>query len=309
MEKYPYEPIDLKALQCFAAMVRHGSITKASIEIGISDAAVSQRIRKLEKHLGKKLYEARGGKVRLTESGRRAAKMASTIFDQLEDLENEVREKEISGSIVLGTSARVVRHQLSDVVHSFRDSYRNAKLRLLSRGITETIGLVRTNEFDLGIIPFSEALPSDLVFHEWRTFRAFVLMSKNHPLACSKIPNLTELLTPETLSQHSQVIPEADSDVNQRVRAKLEHLGLPYNVSLEVSDLDNVKHYASEGHGLAVVNGVCITTKDIKLFHLIEIPEEFEKGVTYGVIIRKDKYISSALREMLELLNVPDGKF
>lgn len=60
--------------------------------------------------------------------------------------------------------------------------------------------------------------------------------------------------------------------------------------------------------GLAVVNGVRITTKDIKLFHLIEIPEDFEKDVTYVMIFRKDKYISSGLREMLKLLNVSDYK-
>jgi len=64
-----YDPMDLKALRCFEAMAKHGSLTKASIELGISDAAVSQRIKKLEKYLGVKLYESRGGRVRLTEAG------------------------------------------------------------------------------------------------------------------------------------------------------------------------------------------------------------------------------------------------
>ena len=66
MSHNPYDPIDMKSLLCFATMVRHGSITRASIELDISSAAVSQQIRKLEAHLGQKLYEARGGKVRLT---------------------------------------------------------------------------------------------------------------------------------------------------------------------------------------------------------------------------------------------------
>ncbi len=44
MSKEPYDPMDLKALRCFEAMAKHGSLTRASIELGISDAAVSQRI-------------------------------------------------------------------------------------------------------------------------------------------------------------------------------------------------------------------------------------------------------------------------
>ena len=62
MSKEPYDPMDLKSLRCFEEMAKHGSLTQASIELGISDAAVSQRIKTLEKHLGVKLYESRGGK-------------------------------------------------------------------------------------------------------------------------------------------------------------------------------------------------------------------------------------------------------
>ncbi len=60
MPKEPYDPMDLKALRCFEAMAKHGSLTQASIELGISDAAVSQRIKSLEKYLGVKLYTRLG---------------------------------------------------------------------------------------------------------------------------------------------------------------------------------------------------------------------------------------------------------
>ena len=62
MSKELFDPMDLKSLRCFETMPRHGSLMQASIELGISDAAVSQRIKSLEEYLGTKLYEARGGK-------------------------------------------------------------------------------------------------------------------------------------------------------------------------------------------------------------------------------------------------------
>ena len=45
-------------------------------------------------------------------------------------------------------------------------------------------------------------------------------------------------------------------------------------------------------------------TQDEAIFHIIEIPEEFEGETTYGVILRKDKYISSALQGLLALPEV-----
>ncbi len=50
---------------------------------------------------------------------------------------------------------------------------------------------------------------------------------------------------------------------------------------------------------------MCLTREDEAIFHIIEVPEDFEGETTYGVILRKDKYISSALRTLLALLEVP----
>jgi len=52
IDKEPYDVLDLKALRCFWATGRLGSLTRAGIELGISEAAVSQRIKSLEKYLG-----------------------------------------------------------------------------------------------------------------------------------------------------------------------------------------------------------------------------------------------------------------
>lgn len=60
MPRGAYDVMNLKALTCFFATARHGSLTQAGIELDISEAAVSQRVRLLETFLGAKLYEARG---------------------------------------------------------------------------------------------------------------------------------------------------------------------------------------------------------------------------------------------------------
>jgi DNA-binding transcriptional LysR family regulator len=81
---------------------------------------------------------------------------------------------------------------------------------------------------------------------------------------------------------------------------------LPFNVSLEVGNIETVKYYVAHGRELAVVPGMCLSSEDEAIFHIIEIPEDLKGETTYGVLLRKDKYISSALRTLLDLLEVPN---
>lgn len=300
----PYSPLDMKALLCFSSMAKHGSLTRASIELGISDSAVSQRIKTLEKYLGTKLYEARGGKVRLTEAGHRTNDLASQLFDQISEFKSEVVDQEYRGTIVMSSSAPVIRYQLPEIITEFRQNNPKTFMKVLSKGTAETVNMVRRNLVDVGIVPRLPNLPPELEFHPWRSFQACVLVPNDHPLAQNGAPSIDNVLKTEILSKYAQVVPTTDENESQRLKDGLETLGLPYNVSLEVGDLDNVKHYSKVGRDLAVVNGVCLSQSDRNDFYIVEIPKEFNAEITYGIILLKGKFVSKPLRAFLDLLKV-----
>lgn len=303
MSKQPYDPMDLKSLRCFETMAKHGSLTRASIELGISDSAVSQRVRSLENHLGVKLYEARGGKVRLTEAGERTKDLAMHLFDKIDEFEEEISDYEKRGAFVLSAEASLQRYHLPEIVDTFVHTYPLARLRLLNRRPAETVELVRRNEVDLGII-HERSIPSEVRFYPWRVFKSYVLIPRGHPLARRRVPTIEDILNDETLLRYPQIVGEIDGKEENRIRQGLQRLDLPYNVALEVGNIETVKYYVARGHGIAVVSGVCISQEDGVKFHKIEIPEAFDGETAYGVILRKDKHISSALRGLLNLLEV-----
>ncbi len=306
MSKEPFDPMDMKSLRCFETMAKHGSLARASIELGIADSAVSQRIKSLERYLGIKLYEARGGRVRLTEAGHRTKALATRMLDELAEFTDEIGNEEARGTVVLSAEPPLLRYHLPRIVESFRQERRLAHLRLISRGTSETIELVRRNEVDVGVTHDRRPMPPEVVFHPWRTFKAYILIPRGHPLARRKIPTMQDILTEETLSRYPQVVAEIDNREQLRVRDTLERLGLPFNVALEVGNIETVKYYVAHGHGLAVVSGMCLSREDQAIFHIIEVPEDFEGETTYGVLLHRDKYISSALRSLLTLFEVPN---
>ena len=106
MTRSAYDVLDLKSLRCFLTVAGAGSLTKAGIALGISEAAVSQRVQALEAFLGTKLYESRGGRVRLTAAGERTAQMAVSVFGEIDALEQAVGDAPETAEIVLSSSAK-----------------------------------------------------------------------------------------------------------------------------------------------------------------------------------------------------------
>lgn len=73
----------LDALRAFEACARHLNFTRAAQEIGVSQAAMSLRMRELERRLGGPLFVRHGPRVTLTETGARLAADMGRILEQL----------------------------------------------------------------------------------------------------------------------------------------------------------------------------------------------------------------------------------
>ena len=70
----------LENLRFFEAAARHQSFAHAADELGVTAAAVAQRIRSLEKHLDVRLFERRRRGVRLNPKGRAYLKEVQRIL-------------------------------------------------------------------------------------------------------------------------------------------------------------------------------------------------------------------------------------
>lgn len=298
-----YDVMDLKALRCFWATARHSSLTQAGIELGISEAAVSQRIKSLEGYIGTKLYEAKGGRVKLTEAGQRALQMAIELFDQVDAFQTEVLAEEAAGTVTIATTESVLRYLLPDVVEQFAMQYQQAQMRLLSRHSWQCLEAVRRNEVDAGIIT-ERTLPDNVVFYPWHSYKACLILPHDHPLLRSGQPAIRELLNEATIMRYPLVSTEEDDPDDQRVQATLRREGLPYHVRLHVGNLQTVKHYVARGLGIAVVPAICLSGSDHGVIEAIEIPSEFHGESTYGVILRRDKYLTKLLKGLLQLIGI-----
>src|SRR5262245_39122803 len=115
----------LPHLETFARAAELGSFTAAARELGLTQAAVSQRIHALEAELDVALFHRRAGRVELTEQGRKLYEFAQRIFE----LHREAREATTgrrlppSGELILAASSVPGEHLLPGLLSEFGKRY------------------------------------------------------------------------------------------------------------------------------------------------------------------------------------------
>ena len=292
---------DLRALRYFLAVAKHNSMTRASVELGVSESAVSQRLKSLERSMRVKLYESPGGRIRITATGTRLLEMAVDLFDRIEGYRAELGAEEAPGSLVVATQDPVVRYLLPDVARKFAAENPSIRLEFMTRTVDETLGVVRLGDADIGIISESP-MPDSLVFHPMRAYQAQFVAPKGHLLFAGGQPSIEDLLTPATIERFPLIAPEHGDSTHARIREALSRLDLPYNIAFEVGTTETVKHYVELGLGIAVISGVCITDEDANSLEMVEVPERYGGTSTYGYVLRREKHLTTSARSFLSAL-------
>ena len=93
-----------------------------------------------------------------------------------------------------------------------------------------------------------------------------------------------------------------------RLKQAFEQLKLPYNVAIEVSTIDTLKHYVARGLGIAVITGFAFTREDQAHLDVVPVPEDIGGATTYGVVLRRGKHGSVLLKSLLAVLTTFDQK-
>ena len=79
--------LTLRQLQCFSAVARNLSFTRAAEELHLTQPAVSMQIRQLEQQAGLPLTEQLGKRIHLTEAGEEVFRYARAILRDVEELD------------------------------------------------------------------------------------------------------------------------------------------------------------------------------------------------------------------------------
>jgi len=93
--------LPLNALRAFEVAARTGSFVQAGAQLGVSSAAVSQQVRQLEAHYGKRLFLRQGNRITLTDAGRAIYPRLEAALAELSAISADLREDRARARLII----------------------------------------------------------------------------------------------------------------------------------------------------------------------------------------------------------------
>ncbi|KGB82692.1 MAG: LysR family transcriptional regulator [Confluentimicrobium sp.] len=122
----------LRAMECFEAVGRRGSMQAAAAELGVSPGAVSQQVRRLESHLCVTLLERRGRGLVLTRWGRLYHAELAAGFARLSGADDALTRARDSETLTISGLPTVTAKWLGRSLYAWGDENTDWPLRLIS---------------------------------------------------------------------------------------------------------------------------------------------------------------------------------
>jgi len=76
---------------------------------------------------------------------------------------------------------------------------------------------------------------------------------------------------------------------------------VPYRVAIEVGGWEVIKQYVAMGMGISIVTGICLNDEDKSRLAVRNMRRYFPQR-SYGVVMRKGKYLSQQARAFIDLV-------
>lgn len=176
--------VSLRQLRALAALVRSGSFTQAAVSLHITQSALSNLIKELERHLGVRLVERSTRSIALTEAGRSFVPLVDKLLEDLDGaLDSMADLKALRRGVVRVSAPQLMACTLlPEVIAAFQQEHPAIQVRLSDCAVDAVLTRVAAGEADFGIGPergSTGEISSETLFE----LPFVVVYPKGHPLA------------------------------------------------------------------------------------------------------------------------------
>ncbi|MBC2666113.1 LysR family transcriptional regulator [Novosphingobium flavum] len=171
----------LDEFRTFVAIARWGTFALAAERVGLSPAAVSGHIKRLEDHLRMPLFDRTGRSATVNAAGARLLPRVQAILDSVDNL-LEPDADPGAGTLRVGSIGSLQSATLSQALSKFRETYPHHGVHVAPGLSLHLIEQVDSGEMDLALVthpPFP--LPPEFTWYPLHRESYFLLAHADHP--------------------------------------------------------------------------------------------------------------------------------
>lgn len=180
--------LDLHRLQLLLRFSRSGTIAATAASAGYTASAVSQHLSALERETGVALLDRTARSATLTDAGRRLARHAARIIEEVERAEADVATAlpEPAGHLVVSSVATAA-VAFAPALADLQRRHRAITVTLRQAGTHDAVASLRARDSDIAVIDEWEGVASsraaDLVHEDLVEDELVLVVPRDHPLA------------------------------------------------------------------------------------------------------------------------------
>ncbi len=235
-------------LEYIAAVTRLGSLRRAAEELRLSQPALSETVRNLERELGVDLLERKRSGATMSAEGRELLPHIVNVLDAVDRLRSAAGEQHrISRMVRVGTVNAATVPLLIPAVREFRATHELTQVEVVDvqqsqihRGLTE-------GGFDLGLVNHlaGDDVPADFESTELLRGRPVVCVRPDSPLAARAAVSVVDLLTEPLIAMRSGYV------MHRYLHRLLDGRGASFAYSTDGAEMG--KLMVAEGLGATVL--------------------------------------------------------
>ena len=295
--------LDTRHLAALLAIARTRSISRAAIELGYGQSAVSQQLASLERIVGTRLVDRGVGPrpVTLTAAGQALIPHAQWIVQRLEAARRELRDLDDghAGHLTIGSFQSASARLLPRILSTYRQAWPNVTVTIHSEDLApRSIDLLQDGTFDLTFIEGAVDDPS-LSAHKLLDDRFVVVVPPDHRLARRRVISLSDLAGEPLVSGF------AEEPGAARVDAELRAAGVVAQTAFRSDDNTARQRMVHAGLGCAVMADLTVERELVEGGVPIALKEKIVR--TISIVWSADRTLSPAARRFLDAATAAFG--
>lgn len=295
--------VNFELYKVFYYVAQTLSFSDASKVLYISQSAVSQSVKALEKKLNKVLFDRSTKKVKLTEEGEILFKHVKSAVELILKGQNIVLDgdKISKGQIRIAADETLIKHYLLPFIEEFHRRYQDINIKLISCDSENCGKILENNHADLVIASSPCGNITGYNVKEIREFRDVFVANKDiYPLE-DEIIKLSELV------DYPILMLDKDNNSSKYLHSIFMKHSIDLIPNMELKDNDLLLDLAREGLGIAFVPEYCLPKDEEKLITI----EMFETLPKRKIIAAYDEESINynCIKEFMNLLSVRRQSF
>ena len=148
--------LDVESLRTLLAVLDTGGMTSAAERLGVTQSAVSWKIKRLEERVGRPLLIRDGHEYRPTRDGRALLDDARTIVELHDGAVWRLRSPDLSGTIRLGSNEEIDATEIASILGRFKRSHPNATIEFVIDHTERLATMVDAGALDVVLIQVTD---------------------------------------------------------------------------------------------------------------------------------------------------------